>query len=90
MRLILIGSVLLAAANVNGFAPAFNGARSVASLQSTAEAVSASEFNSKLEAQLSKMAAKDAESKISADVSHTFVHANNTWHTPNKLMKKLG
>lgn len=65
MRLSLIG-FLLAAANVNAFAPAFNGVRSVSSLQSTVEAT---EFNSKLEAQLSKMAAKDAESKISADVS---------------------
>jgi len=63
MRLSLIG-FLLAAANVNAFAPAFNGVRSVSSLQSTVEAT---EFNSKLEAQLSKMAAKDAESKISAD-----------------------
>jgi tRNA pseudouridine32 synthase/23S rRNA pseudouridine746 synthase len=67
MRLTLIGSVLLAAANVNAFAPGMTGARSVSSLQSTVEAVSASEFNSKLEAQLSKMSAKDAESKISAD-----------------------
>lgn len=67
MRLTLIGSFLLAAANVNAFAPALNGARSVSSLQSTVEAVSATEYNSKLEAQLSKMAANDAESKISAD-----------------------
>ena len=72
MRLTLIGSALLAAANVNAFAPAMTGARSVSSLQSTVEAVSASEFNSKLEAQLSKMSAKDAESKISADVSYIF------------------
>jgi len=67
MRLTLIGSVLLAAANVNAFAPALNGVRSVSSLQSTVEAVSATEYNSKLEAQLSKMAAKDADSKIVAD-----------------------
>jgi len=67
MRLTLIASVLLAAANVDAFAPSLNAGRSVSSLQSTVEAVSATEFNSKLEAQLSKMAAKDAESKIGAD-----------------------
>ena len=69
MRLTLIASVLLAAANVDAFAPSLTAGRSVSSLQSTVEAVSATEFNSKLEAQLSKMAAKDAESKIGADVS---------------------
>jgi len=67
MRLTLIASVLLAAANVDAFAPSLNAGRSVSSLQSTVEAVSPTEFNSKLEAQLAKMAAKDAESKIGAD-----------------------
>jgi len=67
MRLTLIASVFLAAANVDAFAPALNAGRSVSSLQSTVEAVVATEYNSKLEAQLTKMAAKDAGSKISAD-----------------------
>lgn len=65
MRLTLIASVLLAAVNVDAFAPVNTG-RSVTSLQSTVEAT---DFNSKLEASLAKMAARDAESKISADVS---------------------
>jgi len=71
MRLTLLASVLLAAANVDAFAPSLNVGRSVSSLQSTVEAqtFSATEYNSKLEAQLSKMAAKDADSKISKDVS---------------------
>eukprot|EP00979_Chaetoceros_neogracilis_P015090 scaffold5362_cov211-Chaetoceros_neogracile.AAC.2 len=69
MRLTLIASVLLTATNVDAFAPSLNAGRSVSSLQSTVEAVSATEFNSKLEAQLAKMASKDAQSKISADVS---------------------
>ncbi|GFH48639.1 psedouridylate synthase [Chaetoceros tenuissimus] len=63
MRLTLIASVLLAAVNVDAFAPVNTG-RSVTSLQSTVEAT---DFNSKLEASLAKMAARDAESKISAD-----------------------
>jgi hypothetical protein len=69
MRLTLIASVFLAAANVDAFAPSLNVGRSVSTLQSTVEAVSATEFNSKLEAQLAKMAAKDSESKIGANVS---------------------
>lgn len=64
MRFTVIASVLLAAVNVDAFAPSM--ARGVAttstSLQSTVEAVSATDFNSKLEAQLEKMASKDASS----------------------------
>jgi len=66
MRFSLIASAFLAAASVDAFAPSFNSGRSVSSLQSTVEAVSATEFNSKLETQLSKMSAKDAESKALA------------------------
>ena len=70
MRFTLIASALLAATTVDAFAPSLSVGRSVAPLKSTVEAaVSPAEFNSKLEAQLAKMAAKDANSKISADVS---------------------
>ena len=79
MRLTLIASVFLAAANVDAFAPALNAGRSVSSLQSTVEAVVATEYNSKLEAQLTKMAAKDAGSKISADVSLTSIEEVFPW-----------
>lgn len=69
MRLTLLASVLLAAVNVDAFAPSMTnaGRAGVSVLQSTVEAteaaVSATDYNSKLEAQLAKMASKDAESK---------------------------
>jgi hypothetical protein len=71
MRLTLITSLLLASTSVNAFAPSLSvGRYASSSLQSTVEAaVSPAEFHSKLEAQLAKMAAKDASSKISANVS---------------------
>jgi hypothetical protein len=75
MRLTLIASILFASTSVNAFAPSLvsGGRQEVSSslLQSTAEeaTVSATEFHSKLEAQLAKLAAKDANSKISANVS---------------------
>mmetsp|Transcript_8668 Transcript_8668/g.16358 ORF Transcript_8668/g.16358 Transcript_8668/m.16358 type:complete len:335 (+) Transcript_8668:266-1270(+) len=74
MRFTLIASFLLAASSVNAFAPSLSkgrcyGSSSPSSLQSAVEAaaVSPAEFNSKLEAQLAKLAAKDASSKISAN-----------------------
>jgi len=65
MRFTVIASVLLAAVNVDAFAPSVGGQRGhgvTTSLQSTVESVSATDFNSKLEAQLEKMASKDASS----------------------------
>jgi len=63
MRFTVIASVLLAAVNVDAFAPSVGGQRAAStSLQSTVEGVSATDFNSKLEAQLEKMASKDASS----------------------------
>ncbi len=78
MRLTLLASVLLAAVNVDAFAPSITGAgrAGVSVLQSAVEeateatTISAADYNSKLEAQLAKMASKDAESKaLSKEVS---------------------
>lgn len=64
MRLVLVVSSLLAASSsVSAFAPSSRGVWSGASaLQSTVEAVSADEINSRMEANISKMSAKDATS----------------------------
>lgn len=69
MRLTLITVALLAGYNIDAFAPSSNSKRSVA-IQSTLSAISPAEFNSKLEAQLEKLKAKDASSKsLSKSVS---------------------
>ena len=72
MRLVLVVSSLLAASSsVSAFAPSSRGVWSGASaLQSTVEAVSADEINSRMEANISKMSAKDATStSLSKEVS---------------------
>jgi tRNA pseudouridine32 synthase/23S rRNA pseudouridine746 synthase len=63
MRLFLVASALFAAStSVDAFAPSFQGASSSALRMSTVEAVSASEINSRMEASMEKLKAKDASS----------------------------
>lgn len=70
MRLTLLASVLLAAVNVDAFAPTMPSSSIRTSLNSAVEeateattTVSAADYKSKLEAQLAKMASKDSSSK---------------------------